>query len=328
MAKCGGFLLWVLVVVRAAGGLPYTWISSGHQKGLLHLRRRRGLLVWSGLVAIYLIVLTIYTRIETNDILEKYLQGKRGTLITLNYISVNLSPHALRFSALWKASKLANILTLISFVQVRVKDRSRISVDFAVVSIILIGAIICSCVGVLMTVSSYSNYVPVLYRALFLHEEIVYVTSIMLTVVTLTILLLEITDLTECMTTILEGQEESGLQDDQLALFDSTPYTRRHKLNWMINTSVITEAKKSLQAMNKAAREVEDYLQIPLLFITLDTLQNALVYAYLIIESECQPMPFILASTLSRHWCVLHAIDIYKNKVRFVFLVVSVGHLH
>ena len=319
-SRYGRLLLWAVTVLRAVGGLPYTWTASEHPEALLYLRRRRGLLVWSGIVVFYLLTTTIYMIKEAIIIVQSLNTVVEMILYAMNVTVAMLSPVIVFFSILWKSDKMANIIRLINLVEVQTTNRSNTDDGHISISLILIGTILCSVCAPVISVMAFTHMHSTLQRILYGYQKTILIVTLILCLVVVTNLMLEITDLTENVTTNMASQHTTNL----MTHINTTAFKQRYKhVTLKINNSLIMWNETLLQALNEAAKDAQDYIRIPLLVITMEAFMSILISCYIMGKSRnlvSSPFLVVLVSFIGRLWCAMHVVDIYKNKVSFVFL--------
>lgn len=244
----------------------------------------------------------------------------KAAVAMANNILLPCSPLVLLLNAVWKAEKMASVLRVLSFVHNQSADSPRSVYGHLSISITVVITISCMSVASLLMIRHVRVYVTSFSVIVFFSLQSVAFNFILITMlVILTTLLLEMSDLTESVTTSLAGPEASQRAADGLPLFSITDTSHghcRYLLN--INAKLILWAERSLQALNEAAREAEDYLQIPFLLIIGEAFLNIFIVSYIVTQSEeftADLSFFILGSFTGRLWCVMHAPDIYRNKV-------------
>ena len=244
-AKSGWLLLWALAGLRVLGGLPYTWKASGHHDGLLHPTRRRFLLALSSLVVVYLTTTSIYaTKITTLEIVRRN-PDMKASLTIINNILVHVSPLVLIISALWKADKMANILRLISLVKRHTTNSSHSGGRHTRVYITLMVTILCSAVGPIFVIKGLAKHHSSLVTVMFAHAEIVFYAAFKLTLVILTTLLLELTDLTDSVTSSLAGFQDARHAAEQMTLFENTLTNGKdNDIPMKMNISLISSSER------------------------------------------------------------------------------------
>lgn len=153
------FLLWMMALLRVVGGFPYTWTGL-KPAGVLQPQRRRGLLVWSGLVLLYLVSMSIYmTRIAVLEY-SKSPKSIKSSIILANKIAVTCSPAILILNAIWKANKIANVLRAVSFVHQHYRTGHRSAGRHWSIIVTLGVSVLCALAGIIKKIQFVSEYNP------------------------------------------------------------------------------------------------------------------------------------------------------------------------
>ncbi|MPC61580.1 hypothetical protein E2C01_055654 [Portunus trituberculatus] len=314
--KSRHLLLWTLAMLRVAGGLPYTWTASGYWEGRLQLRRRRALLAWSGVVVLYLLTICIYR--TKNYMLETAMfQDVSSALFTINNLLVNFTPTCLIFFALCKANKMVSMVQLISLVQAQATCDQHTTESHINIAIILLATMVCTA-GAPVSLFILSINEQYHFNITIIHQEVIFSLIVILVLGIMTVVMLEITDLTERLTTCLAGSEDSRNNADQTPFFDKI----------FIKIDCLVSHERSLRMLNEAARKAEDYLRMPLLLIGGEGFLNILFTFYMMTQSTTPVHVthlLFLASFIGRSWCAMHVIDLYKSKVMCVPLFLVCG---
>ena len=228
-----------------------------------------------------------------------------SVLIIINKLLVNFSPIYLIFWALCNANKMASMVELTSLVQAQTTGGRHKSERHINIAIILLATIACTAGA---PISLFITIDKQYHSELMMPQEIIFALIIILILGIITAVILEITDLTERLTTCLAGSEDSRHNIEQALLFKKI----------FINTDCIVSQERLLRMLNEAAREAENYLRMPLLLIGGEGFLNILIICYIMTQSttpvQVTNMLF-LASFVGRSWCAMHVIDLYKSKV-------------
>lgn len=313
------------------GGMPYTWTALGSPRRFLELRQRANLLAWSGIMALFLILLSISEAIGMYFRALGLNQDIHRSILLINDLLKLSSPVVLLLYAFRKADKMANILRLFSVVQNQTRDIPRTSRKHLDVFISLIGTVLSSLTASVLVSNYLQKQISSPFQlVVFILQDAIFNTVLTLMVAILTTLLLEMSDLAECVTTRLVGFKTSRRAINILTPFSDTWTSYGHRCFMAnINAKLIPWAEKSLKALNEAARESEVYLQIPALFIAAGFVNILFIcYNMTVNPKVFPPVSFVLlASHFSRLWCAMHAADIYRNKVSFVCQEKKIHHL-